>query len=80
MMNFTCRSTFLYGYTLVQSPVAEFIDLWLGDKANSGIRLSYRQSGMSGYMAGGPVRQPYAGVGFIPQSGIYEIATGSESM
>jgi hypothetical protein len=31
-------------------------------------------------MAGGPVRQPYAGVDFIPQSGIYETATGSESM
>jgi hypothetical protein len=25
-----------------------------------------------GYIAGGPVRQPYAGVDFIPQSGIYE--------
>jgi hypothetical protein len=34
--------------------VAEFIDPWLGDKVNSG------------YMAGGKVRQPYAGVDFIP--------------
>jgi hypothetical protein len=27
---------------------------------------------MPGYMAGGPVRQPYAGVDFMFQSGIYE--------
>jgi hypothetical protein len=28
-------------------------------------------TGTPGYMAGGPVRQPYAGVDFIPQPGIY---------
>jgi hypothetical protein len=27
-----------------QSPVAEFIDPWLGDKVNSGIGLSYRHA------------------------------------
>jgi hypothetical protein len=41
-----------------------------GDKVNFCIGLLY--SGTPGYMAGGPVRQPYAGVDFIPQSGIYE--------
>ncbi len=45
-----------------QASEAEFIDLWLGDKVNSGT---------PGYMAGGPVRQPYAGVDFIPLSGIF---------
>ncbi len=50
-------------------PVAEFIDPWLGDKVNSGIGLLYR--GTPGYMAGG-LQQPYAGVDFIPQSGICE--------
>ncbi len=51
-------------------PVAEFIDPWLGDKVNSGLGLSYRNARL--YMAGGPVRQPYAGVDFIPQSRIFE--------
>ena len=32
----------------------------------------YFSTGMPGYMVGGTVRQPYAGVDFIPQSGIYE--------
>jgi hypothetical protein len=35
----------------------------LGDKVNSGIGLSY-----PGYMVGGPERQPYAGVDFIPHT------------
>ncbi len=45
-----------YNLTLSQSrlrsPVAEFIDPWLGDKVNSGIGLS----GTPGFIAGGPVR------------------------
>ncbi len=57
----------------VLSPVAEFIDPWLGhkDKVNSGIGLSYR-TGTPGYMVGGSVRQPYTWVDFIPQSENYE--------
>jgi hypothetical protein len=43
----------------------------MGDKVNSGIGL-FCCTGTPGYMAGGPVRRPYAGVDFIPQSGIYE--------
>jgi hypothetical protein len=54
-------------------PVAEFIDPGWGDKVNSGIGLStVCRTGPLGYMDGGPVRQPYAEVNFIPQSGIYE--------
>ncbi len=45
--------------------LAEFIDPWLGDKVNSGIGLSCRPASL-------PVRQPYAGVDFIPRSGIYK--------
>jgi hypothetical protein len=41
------------------------------DKVNSGIGLLYRQARLP-YMAGGPEQQPFAGVNFIPQSGIYE--------
>ncbi len=44
--------------------VAEFIDPWLGDKINSGMA--------------GVLQQPYAGVDFIPQSGIYEFGYSSE--
>ncbi len=38
--------------------VAEFID-----KVNSGMGC---RTGTPGYMAGGPVRLPYAGIGFYP--------------
>ncbi len=54
------------------SSAAEFIDSWLGDKVNSDIVLSFFRTSTPGYLAGGPIRQPYAGVDFIPQSGIYE--------
>ncbi len=47
------------------TPVAEFIDPWLGDKMNSGIGLSYRPAN---HVAGLPIRQPYAGVDFNPPS------------
>ncbi len=30
------------------------------------------RTGTPGNMVGGPVRQPYAGVDFLPHSGIYE--------
>ncbi len=58
-------------HDLGSNPVAEFIDPWLGNKVNSGIGCC---TGTPGYTAGGPVhvQQPYAGVDFIPQSGIYE--------
>ncbi len=52
-----------------QQPNSQIPDRW--DKVNSGIRLSYRHA-TPGYMAGGPVRQPYAGVDFISHSGICE--------
>jgi hypothetical protein len=44
-------------------PVAESIDPDWGDKVNSG---------PPGYIDWRAVRQPYAGVNFIPQSRIYE--------
>jgi hypothetical protein len=50
--------------------VAEFIDPDWGDKVNSGPPATW---------AGGPVRQPYAGVDFIPQSRIYEFGYKSHS-
>jgi hypothetical protein len=49
------------------NPVGKFIDPDWGDKVNSGI-------GLSATWAGGPVRQPYAGVDLIPQSWIYEFS------
>jgi hypothetical protein len=55
----------------MENPVAEFIALDWGDKINSGIELSY----LPATWASGPARKPYsvyAGVNFIPQSGIYE--------
>ncbi len=42
------------------STTAKFIVSDWGNKVNSGI------FGPLGYMAGGPVRQPYAGVNYIP--------------
>ncbi len=64
---------YAYSAWYIYCTVAEFIDPWLGDKVNSGIRLStFYRTGTPGYMAGGPVRQPYVGVDFVPQSGIYE--------
>ncbi len=33
---------------------------------------------MPDYMVGGPVHKPYAGDGFIPQSGIYEFVYSSQ--
>ncbi len=57
--------------------VAEIIDPWLADKVNSIIGMSYRHARL--YMTGGPVRQPYAGVDFIPRSGSMDSATGFDS-
>jgi hypothetical protein len=51
-------------------PVAEFIDPDLEDKVNSGIELSYRPARQ--YGLAGRYDIPYAGVNFIPPSGIYE--------
>ncbi len=51
--------------------VGEFIDPDWGDKVNQlwhRVVVLARQTTWDG----GPVRQPYAGVDFIPQSGIYE--------
>ncbi len=39
-------------WTWLTYPVAEFIDLWLGDKVNSGIRLSYRPTNHVAWCAG----------------------------
>ncbi len=52
---------------------AEFINPDWEDKVNFGIGLSCSgRTESPGYLAGGPVRQPYGGVNFIPQTGIYE--------
>ncbi len=50
--------------------VADFIDPDCGDKVNSGIALSHRPAGYSGWRTT-TVRQLYA-EDFIPQSRIYE--------
>ncbi len=57
------RSTFM-GRT-----VDEFIVPDWGEKVNSGLGW---QTGPPGNLAGGPVRQPYAGVDFIPPVRNYE--------
>jgi hypothetical protein len=57
------------GYEKVKETVTEFIDPDGGDKVNSGIGFSYQARQAT--WAGGPVRQPYAGVNFIVQSGIH---------
>jgi hypothetical protein len=44
---------------------------WLGDIVNSGIGSSYRHARLH-VMAGWPVRQPYAGIDFIPPVRDYE--------
>ncbi len=55
-------------------PVAEFIDPCMGIKLLQ--MFVFFCAGPPGYMAGGPIRQPYAGVDFIPQSGIMNSAAG----
>jgi hypothetical protein len=45
--------------------VAEFTDPWLGYKVNSSIGFLYRPASHVAWR-GVPVRQPYAGVDFIP--------------
>ncbi len=52
--------------------VDEFMDSDWGDKVNSRIGLSLIPDRQATWVAAVPVRQPYAGVDFIPQSGIYE--------
>jgi hypothetical protein len=54
----------MYRDHLFESPVAEFIDPWLGDKVNPGT------PGLQGGLAG--TTTLYVGVDFISQSGIYE--------
>jgi hypothetical protein len=54
---------------------------WLGRTVDSGIGLSYRPARLrrpTGYIstwAGGPVRQPYAGVNYITHSGTMNLAS-----
>jgi hypothetical protein len=60
------------GYEKDKQTVTEFIDPDGGDKVNSGIGFP-SVSSPPGYRAGGLVRQPYAGVNFIAQSGIHEL-------
>ena len=60
---------------LPAGPVAEFIVPDWGDKVNSGIGLSYRPARLHRQR---PVRQPYAGVDYIPQSGIMNSASGKQ--
>jgi hypothetical protein len=57
---------------MMENPVAEFKDPDWGDKVNSGIGLglSYLPARLHGLT--GRYEKPYAGVNFIPQSGIYE--------
>ncbi len=59
-------------YTM-QPPVAKFLVPDRGDVVDSGKGLSYRTARISG----GPVRQPYARVDYIPQSGTKNLASGS---
>ncbi len=75
-MPFLSRSLSPLWSLLNRSPVAEFIDPW----PDWGIILTPAKGCRTGtLMAGGPVRQPYAGVDFIPQSGIYEFGYCSRS-
>jgi hypothetical protein len=57
-------------------PVAKFLVPDWGDLVDSGIGLSYRHDRL--HMAGGPVRQPYASVYFIPSSGTKNFASAQE--
>ncbi len=47
-------------------------DPWLGDKVDYVIGLSYRPKAHEPMQAGGPVRQRFAGVDFIPPVRVYE--------
>jgi hypothetical protein len=44
----------------------------MGDKVNSGIRLSYLHARLYTWLWRASTKTLYAGVDFIPQSGIYE--------
>jgi hypothetical protein len=56
------------GFTLMQKcKVAEFIVPDWGDKVNYAMGLSYRPSKLYIGWHGGPGRQPYAGVDYVPQ-------------
>ncbi len=61
------------------SPVSKFIvPGWGGgggDKVNSGIGLSYRPARLNRLAGGGPLRVPYAGVDYIPQSGTMNLVS-----
>ncbi len=63
--------------TCPSAPVAKFLVPERGDIVDSGIGLLPRPAGLH-TQAGGPVRQPYAGVDYIPQSGTKKLASGIE--
>jgi hypothetical protein len=64
------------GYDIYVSCIAKFIVPDWGDKANSGIGLSYRPARLH-WLHVGPIRQPYAGVNYSisPRSGTKNLAT-----
>ncbi len=55
--------------------VAKFLVPDCGDKVDYGIGLLYQPVRPCTY-AGGPVRQPFAILGYIPQSGTKNLASG----
>jgi hypothetical protein len=59
------------------APVAKFLVPEWGDTVDSGIGLLHRPA-RPHTQAGGPVRQPCAGIDFIPQSGTKNLASGNE--
>ncbi len=61
-------------------PVAEFIDPDWGDKVNSGLGLSLVVPARQATWAGGPVRQPYVGVDFIPRQVSLNSATENRNV
>jgi hypothetical protein len=64
--------------TCPSAPVAKFLVPERGNIVDSGIGLSYRPDRLH-TQAVGPVRQPCAGVDYIPQSWKKNLASGIES-
>ncbi len=52
VINFFAYRIFCRSLSHLINPVAKFIDLWLGDKVNSSIGLSYRHERLHGWRAG----------------------------
>jgi hypothetical protein len=65
--------------TCPYAPVAKFLVPEWGDIVDSDIGLLHRPARLY-TQAGGPVRQPCAGIDYIPQSGIERFACGGGSV